>query len=129
VLDVKLKYLNEWHERRRHNASIYDKLFEKTKVIAPFIEVGNHSVYNQYVVRVPERDRVKQQLSERGVATAIYYPIPLHLQECFAYLGHKAGDFPESGRACREVLALPVHPELRNDDVKHVAEQLLAIVG
>src|SRR5438105_9071687 len=129
VLDVKLKYLNEWHEARRRNAALYNKLFAGTKVIAPPIESGNRHLYHQYVVRVPERDRVKQQLAERGIATAVYYPIPLHLQECFKYLGHKAGDFPESERACREVLALPVHPELRNEEIKHVAEQLLAAVG
>jgi dTDP-4-amino-4,6-dideoxygalactose transaminase len=128
VLDVKLKYLNDWHERRRHNAAIYDKLFEGTKVIPPVIESGSHSIYNQYVVRVPSRDHVKQQLSERGIATAVYYPIPLHLQECFAYLGHRAGDFPESERACREVLALPVYPELSDQQVKHVARTMLELV-
>ena len=128
VLDVKLKYLNDWHERRRHNASVYNKSFEKTRVVAPFIEPANHSIYNQYVVRVPERDRVKQQLSERGIATAIYYPIPLHLQECFAYLRHNQGDFPESERACREVLALPVYPELTDVQVKHVAKTMLEVV-
>src|SRR6185295_3706853 len=112
VLDVKLKYLDQWHEGRRRNANTYNKLFKGSKVTPPTIEEGNWSIYNQYVVRAPERDRVKQQLSERGIATAIYYPIPLHLQECFAYLGHKVGDFPESERACREVLALPIYPEL-----------------
>jgi dTDP-4-amino-4,6-dideoxygalactose transaminase len=129
VLDVKLKYLNEWHEARRRNAAIYNKLFEGTKVIAPAIESVNHSIYNQYVVRVPERDRVKQHLAERGIATAVYYPIPLHLQECFAYLGHKMGDFPQSERACREVLALPVYPELTDQQVKHVAKSILEVVG
>jgi dTDP-4-amino-4,6-dideoxygalactose transaminase len=130
VLDVKLKYLNEWHEARRRHAAVYNKLFAGTKITPPPIEAGNRSIYNQYVVRVPaDRDAVKQKLHERGIATAVYYPIPLHEQECFKYLGHKSGDFPESERACREVLALPVYPELTDEQVKYVAKTLLEIVG
>ena len=129
VLNVKLKYLNEWHDARRRNAAIYNKIFGDSKVVVPAIDSGNHTVYNQYVVRVPDRDRVKHALSERGIATAVYYPIPLHQQECFAYLGHQAGEFPESERACREVLALPVYPELSAEQVKFVAKSLLEIVG
>ncbi|MEO6434536.1 MAG: DegT/DnrJ/EryC1/StrS family aminotransferase [Tepidisphaeraceae bacterium] len=125
VLDVKLKYLNGWHEARRRNASIYNKAFAGSTVIAPKIEPGNHSIYNQYVVRVPDRDAVKHTLAERGISTAVYYPIPLHLQECFKYLGHKPGDFPESERACQEVLALPVYPELTDEQVKYVAKTLM----
>ena len=128
VLDVKLKYLNGWHEARRHNAAIYNKAFAGSKVVVPAIAKGNHSVYNQYVVRVPDRDRVKHQLSERGVSTAIYYPIPLHLQDCFKYLGGNEGDFPESERACREVLALPVYPELSEEQVKYVARTVLEVL-
>jgi dTDP-4-amino-4,6-dideoxygalactose transaminase len=129
VLEVKLKYLNGWHESRRRNASIYDKMFAGTNVTPPKIEAGNHSIYNQFVVRVPDRDAVKQKLSQRGVSTAVYYPIPLHLQPCFAYLGHKEGDFPASEQACREVLALPVYPELTDEQVKYVAKTLLEVVG
>jgi dTDP-4-amino-4,6-dideoxygalactose transaminase len=127
VLGVKLKYLNDWHEARRRHAAIYDAAFAGTKVIAPKIDEGNWSIYNQYIVRVPDRDRVKLRLAERGVGTAIYYPIPLHLQECFGYLGHREGDFPESERACSEVLALPVYPELPEEQVRYVAEELLAV--
>jgi dTDP-4-amino-4,6-dideoxygalactose transaminase len=129
VLDVKLKYLDKWNKERAANAAIYNKAFGGTKVIAPPIEAGNESIYNQYVVRVPNRDAVKKRLAERGIGTAIYYPIPLHLQECFKYLGHKEGDFPESERACREVLALPVYPELAKEQVEYVAKELLAAVG
>ena len=129
VLDVKLKYLNGWHEARRRNAAIYNKLFAGSNVTAPAIAQGNHSIYNQYVVRVPNRDAVKHQLSERGISTAVYYPIPLHQQQCFQYLGHKAGDFPESERACREVLAVPVYPELTDQQVKYVGKTLLEVVG
>jgi len=129
VLDVKLKYLDKWNKERAANAAIYNKAFAGTKVTAPPIEAGNESIYNQYVVRVPNRDAVKKRLAERGIGTAIYYPIPLHLQECFKYLGHKEGDFPESERACREVLALPVYPELAKEQVEYVAKELLAAVG
>lgn len=128
VLDVKLKYLDGWHEGRRRNAKLYDKLLAGSKVVTPKIDEGNWSIYNQYVVRVPDRDRVKQQLAERGVGSAVYYPIPLHLQECFRPLGYKPGDLPESERACREVLALPIYPELEEEQMRYVAKQLLEIV-
>jgi dTDP-4-amino-4,6-dideoxygalactose transaminase len=129
VLDVKLKYLDKWNAERAANAAIYNTAFKGSKVTVPPIEAGNESIYNQYVVRVPNRDAVKKRLAERGIGTAIYYPIPLHLQECFTYLGHKEGDFPESERACREVLALPVYPELAKEQVEYVAKELLAAVG
>ena len=124
VLDIKLKYLDGWHEGRRRNAAIYDRMLAGTKVKTPPILRGNWSIYNQYVVRVPNRDAVKQKLADRGIGSAIYYPVPLHLQECFAYLGHRPGDFPESERACREVLALPVYPELTEEQVGYVAHCL-----
>jgi dTDP-4-amino-4,6-dideoxygalactose transaminase len=129
VLGVKLKYLRQWHEARRRNAALYDALLAGSKVVTPRIDDGNWSIYNQYVVRLPDRDRIQQRLADRGIATAVYYPIPLHLQECFGYLGYRQGDFPESERACREVLALPVHPELREEEVRYVAEELLAAAG
>jgi dTDP-4-amino-4,6-dideoxygalactose transaminase len=124
VLDIKLKRLDSWHEGRRRNAALYDKLLAGSKVTTPKIDEGNWSIYNQYVVRVQNRDAVKSKLADAGIGSAIYYPVPLHLQECFAYLGHKAGDFRESERACREVLALPVYPELKEDEVRYVASVL-----
>ena len=129
VLSVKLKYLESWHEGRRRNAALYDKLLAGSKVITPKIEAGNWSIYNQYVVRVPNRDQVKKALQDKGVGSAIYYPLSLHQQECFGYLGYKAGDFPVSERACNEVLALPVYPELPEEQVRYAAEQLRAVVG
>jgi dTDP-4-amino-4,6-dideoxygalactose transaminase len=129
VLDVKLKYLEGWHEARRRNAAIYDQLFAGSKVVAPRIEKGNWSIYNQYVVRVPDRDRVKKVLVDKGISSGIYYPISLHEQECFAYLNYRPGDFPQSERACLEVLALPVYPELPEEQVRYVAKELLAAVG
>src|SRR4051812_12914754 len=127
-LDIKLRHLDVWHAMRRRNAAIYDEMLAGSAVVTPRIDEGNWSVYNQYVVRVTERDAVKTRLAEAGVGSAVYYPVPLHLQECFAYLGHKAGDFPESERACREVLALPIYPELSEDEVRFVAQQLREVV-
>ena len=128
VLEVKLKYLDPWHEARRRNARLYDKLLAGSKIVTPKIDERNWSIYNQYVIRVPDRDHVKQRLADRGVGTAVYYPIPLHLQECFAYLGGKEGDLPETERACREVLALPIYPELSEEQVRYVATQIRQIM-
>jgi dTDP-4-amino-4,6-dideoxygalactose transaminase len=129
VLDIKLKHLDQWHEGRRRNAALYDRLLAGSKVVTPKIDRANWSIYNQYVVRVPDRDRVRSKLAEAGISSAVYYPVPLHLQECFKYLGHKEGDFPESERACREVLALPIYPELKEQEIKQVATALREIVG
>jgi len=126
VLSVKLKYLDQWHAARRRNAAVYDEMLEGSKVVRPRIDPRNRSIYNQYVVRVAGRDGVKQRLAERGIGSAVYYPIPLHLQECFGYLGHNIGDFPESEQACREVLALPIYPELPIEQVQYVAKELIA---
>ncbi len=128
VLEVKLKYLDGWHEGRRRNAALYDELLAGAGITTPFIEPGNWSVYNQYVVRVPNRDRVKARLAEHGIVSGVYYPIPLHLQECFAYLNVREGDLPESERACREVLALPIYPELPEEQIRFVAKELAAAV-
>jgi len=128
VLSVKLKYLNEWHEARRRNANIYGEMFAGTAVTAPKIDDGNYSIYNQYVVRVPNRDDVKQKLQERGIGCAVYYPLGLHQQKCFSHLGYNEGDLPETEQACRQVLALPVYPELKEEEVRHVATTLRQIV-
>ncbi len=128
VLDVKLKHLDAWHEARRRNAGIYDRAFAGSKVVAPFVEEGNYSIYNQYVVRVPDRDRVQKALAEKGVSSAVYYPLCLHQQPCFAYLGAKGADLAESEKASREVLALPVYPELPEEQAHYVAASLLAVV-
>jgi dTDP-4-amino-4,6-dideoxygalactose transaminase len=129
VLNVKLKYLQGWHEARRRNAALYDQLLAGTRVKTPTIESGNYSVYNQYVVRVADRDAVRQKLADRQIGSEVYYPLPLHVQECFADLGYHAGDFPISEQACREVLALPVYPELAEEQVRYVAQTLVEIVS
>jgi dTDP-4-amino-4,6-dideoxygalactose transaminase len=129
VLSVKLRHLDAWHDGRRRNAALYDELLAGSKVVTPHIDEGNWSIYNQYVVRVPNRDDVQKELAERGIGSAVYYPLPLHLQECFKYLGVGEGDLPETERACKQVLALPVYPELPEEHVRYVAEQLREIVG
>jgi dTDP-4-amino-4,6-dideoxygalactose transaminase len=130
VLDVKLNYLDQWHAARRRNAALYDELLAGSPIQTPKIDPANWSIYNQYVIRLPNRDAVKKRLAEKGVPSAIYYPLPLHLQPCFAYLGVKEGDLPQSERAAAEVLALPIYPELPEDHLRYVAQQLLeATVG
>lgn len=129
VLEVKLKYLDSWHAARRRNAAIYDDVLKGSNVQTPFIEEGNWSIYNQYVVRVANRDEVKKKLAEKEIGSAIYYPLGLHVQQCFAHLGHKASDFPETDRATREVLALPIYPELTAEQVTFAARMLREIAG
>jgi dTDP-4-amino-4,6-dideoxygalactose transaminase len=116
VLRVKLKYLDEWTEGRQRNAAFYDAAFAdaslSARISAPKKLARGRHIYNQYVVRAERRDALRAFLTERHIGTEIYYPVPLHLQECFAYLGHARGDFPQSERAAAETLALPVYPEL-----------------
>jgi dTDP-4-amino-4,6-dideoxygalactose transaminase len=115
VLETKLPHLAGWSAARRKNAAFYDAAFaDLAEVATPYVAPENESIYNQYTVRVAggKRDALKQHLTDRGVGSAIYYPLPLHLQECFAYLGYKKGSVPEAERAADEVLSLPVFPEL-----------------
>jgi dTDP-4-amino-4,6-dideoxygalactose transaminase len=125
VLSVKLKYLNQWHEGRRRNAQLYDRLLTGSSVVTPKIDEGNFSIYNQYCVRVPNRDKVREHLTSKGIGAEVYYPLALHQQECFADLGYKFGDFPHSERACGEVLALPIYPELPEEHLRFVCSELM----
>jgi dTDP-4-amino-4,6-dideoxygalactose transaminase len=116
VLRIKLKYLDGWTQARQRNAAFYDAAFAAAglagMVATPQAAKNGRHIFNQYVVRVQNRDALKDFLTGRGIGTEIYYPVPLHLQKCFAYLNHAAGDFPESERAAAETLALPIYPEL-----------------
>jgi dTDP-4-amino-4,6-dideoxygalactose transaminase len=128
VLNVKLSHLDDWTRRRQENAAYYDCAFEAAKapgLTTPMARHGYRHIYNQYVIRVPHRDQLRKYLADFGVGTEIYYPVPLHLQECFAYLGHGAGDFPESERAALETLALPIYPELSSAQLEHVVDSVL----
>jgi dTDP-4-amino-4,6-dideoxygalactose transaminase len=131
VLRIKLRRLDDWSAARRRNAARYRELFNSAGLAGtvglPADEPG-HS-YNQFVVRLPERDALRRYLQERKIGTEIYYPLPLHLQECFRYLGHAAGDFPESEKAAAEVLALPIYPELSAEQQEHVVVSIAQFYG
>jgi dTDP-4-amino-4,6-dideoxygalactose transaminase len=126
ILSVKLKYLDEWTKRRVENASIYRKLFKEEglgEFLSPPLEKGKRHIYNQFVVKIEKkRDDLKQFLGERGVGTEIYYPVPLHMQECFKYLNCKPEDFPVSAEAASKTLALPIYPELTEGKIYYIVD-------
>jgi dTDP-4-amino-4,6-dideoxygalactose transaminase len=129
VLRVKLRRLDSWTEARRERAALYTRLFGEAGLAAefvtpPYVEPGARHIFHQYVIRVPaaRRDPLVEHLKRNGVGTKIYYPVPLHLQECFRQLGHREGDFPEAERAARETLALPIYPELTAAQQEYVVE-------
>ena len=129
VLRVKLPLLDAWTERRRENAANYSRLFAEyglgSKVILPVERQTSRHIYNQYVITVPDhRDELRSHLTAKGVGTDIYYPLPLHMQECFAYLGHGQGDFPVSEKAADDTLALPIYPELRAEQQEFVVASI-----
>ena len=125
---MKLRYLNEWTTARKRNAIRYQKLFREFAleeyVTAPIEPRGCHHVYNQFVTRIRQRDDLRKHLNCEGVPTEIYYPLTLYLQPAFAYLGYKLGDFPEAEAASREVLALPVSPELTEEQQAAVVQTI-----
>jgi len=128
VLRVKLKHLDAWTAARQSNAAFYDTEFAAAglgnRLVTPPPSTKGRHIYNQYVVRARDRDALRAHLAECGVGTEIYYPVPLHQQQCFAYLGYQAGDFPESERAARETVALPVYPELSAEQLAHVVQSV-----
>ena len=126
VLNVKFPHLEDWHRGRQRNAAHYDRAFAAAgitaQVVTPTARPGYRHIYNQYVIRVRDRDRLRAYLGEQGIGTEIYYPVPLHMQKCFAYLGHKPEDCPESARAASETLALPIYPELTEAQLQFVVD-------
>jgi dTDP-4-amino-4,6-dideoxygalactose transaminase len=129
VLRVKLPHLDSWSDKRKANADHYRELFTDTglteQIVLPFERENVRHIYNQFVIRVPERrDELKQFLAEKEIGTDVYYPVSLHQQECFEYLGYKTGDFPESERASGETLALPIFPELKGAQQEYVVEKI-----
>ncbi|MEO8016298.1 MAG: DegT/DnrJ/EryC1/StrS family aminotransferase [Pseudomonadota bacterium] len=132
VLNVKLPHLDSWSEARRRNAVFYDQAFAAAGlggrvVTPPLAPSGARHIYNQYCVRVERRDALRSWLTEQGVGAEIYYPLPLHMQQCFAYLGHKPQDFPESLRASQETLALPIYPELSESQLQYVVDTIAGL--
>lgn len=128
VLRIKLTHLEEWTKGRQRNAARYDSLFKDAglldRVTLPAVTADNRHVYNQYVVRVPQRDQLRAFLQEQGVGTEVYYPLPLHLQVCYKDLGYREGSFPQAERAARETLALPIFAELTADQQAYVVERI-----
>ena len=126
VLLAKLPHLDDWSASRRRNASYYDRCFAGSPVGIPYISPDCVTVYNQYVVRVPRRDDLIAVLKLHEIGSEVYYPLPLHLQECFGGLHYHEGSLPESERAAREVLALPIYPEMTEGMLAYVADTVLA---
>ncbi len=129
VLNVKLKYLDEWVRKRREHAETYRRLYreyglEAFWVFFPHEPEGSHHVYNQFTGRFPKRDRLIEFLRSREIGAAIYYPLPLHLQPCFSYLGYRKGDLPQAEKAASEVLSLPVFPELTEGEQETVIREI-----
>jgi dTDP-4-amino-4,6-dideoxygalactose transaminase len=125
ILRVKLRHLSNWQRARQSNAAEYTRLLNQIPgVMPPVAPEGFEHVFHQYTIRVEQRDALQQFLSDRQIGTTVYYPHPLHLQPLYASLGHKAGDFPHSERAAKEVLSLPMYPELRKDQIVRVVEAI-----
>jgi dTDP-4-amino-4,6-dideoxygalactose transaminase len=133
VLLVKLAHLDDWTRGRQDNAAHYDALLDSAglngAVRPPVRKPGDRHIYNQYVIRTAQRDELRKHLEARGVGTEIYYPLPLHEQRCFAYLGHTPDDFPVARAAAREVLALPIYPELRAEQREYVVQSIAGFFG
>jgi dTDP-4-amino-4,6-dideoxygalactose transaminase len=123
-----MKYLEGWTEKRIRNAENYKKLFQKAGLLdlvkPPTVGRDRRSVFNQYVVRVKNRDRLREFLTKHGIGTEVYYPVPLHIQRCFQYLGYRKGDFPASEKAARQTLALPIYPELSRSEQRYVVSTI-----
>ncbi len=129
ILRVKLPHLDSWSNRRKENADFYRQLFTDAglteQITLPFERENVRHIYNQFVIRVPERrDELRTFLTENDIGTDVYYPVSLHLQECFEYLGYRKGDFPESEKASLETLALPIYPELKREQIEYVVEKI-----
>jgi dTDP-4-amino-4,6-dideoxygalactose transaminase len=128
VVSAKLPHLDDWSTRRQANADRYRRLFEQAgltgegRVQLPYAIPDGRHIYNQFVIRVPRRNELQAYLKEQSIGTEIYYPVPMHLQECFSYLGHREGDLPQSEKAANETLALPIYPELSDEQAGHAVE-------
>jgi dTDP-4-amino-4,6-dideoxygalactose transaminase len=136
VLRVKLRHLDAWSEKRKANAARYRQLFAARALASPGgpvdlpVEVNGHRhIYNQFVIMVDRRDALREHLSRAGIGTEIYYPLPLHLQECYRYLGYRVGDFPHSEAAAKRSLALPIYPELTEEMLQYVVDEVGAFFG
>jgi len=130
VVSAKLPHLDSWTSARQRNAKRYDQLFRDADlpIGLPVVTTDRH-IFNQYVIRSSSRDQLQIFLQKKGIGSEVYYPVPMHLQDCFAYLGIKAGAFPESERAAKESLAIPVYPELNDEQARYVVESIAEFAG
>jgi dTDP-4-amino-4,6-dideoxygalactose transaminase len=130
ILQVKFQHLAQWTAKRQAHAASYQRLFHECglddRLACPVVGDGNTHVYNQFTIRTPQRDALSAHLTQHGIGNRIYYPVPLHLQECYQALGYKKGDFPVSEQISQEVLSLPVYPELTPDHLQYVVETIKA---
>ena len=127
VLRVKLRHLDQWTESRRANAARYGELFSAaglTEIVAPKVHADGRHIFHQYTVRCQRRDELKAHLQAAGVGSEVYYPVPLHLQQCFEFLGCKRGDLPNTEQAMLECLSLPIYPELTAEQQQYVVEKI-----
>jgi dTDP-4-amino-4,6-dideoxygalactose transaminase len=129
VLSVKLRHLEEWSDGRAANAEYYNRRFKGSPVVTPRRDPHNRHIYNQYIIRVPDRDGLFAHLREKGIGCALYYPLPLHLQECFEPLGYREGDLPESERAAAETVSIPIFSLLTDEEKDCVATTILNYFG
>ena len=130
VLNAKLPHLAAWSAARRENAAFYTAAFADIgEIVPPFIDPANESIFNQYTIRLPQRDALKAHLQAKGIGHSVYYPLPLHLQPCFAYLGYREGACPEAERAAKEVVSLPVFPELTASQRDEVVAAVRSFFG
>jgi dTDP-4-amino-4,6-dideoxygalactose transaminase len=128
ILDVKLKYLDEWSKKRREHAKIYSSAFKDLDMITPKEESFNYHIYNQYTIAVKNRDELRNYLKEKQIGHDTYYPIPLHLQECYRFLGYKKGDLPVSEKKAEEVVSIPIYPELTEEEQEYVISTIKEFV-
>ena len=126
ILRVKLRALERWNKQRQTAAENYNQLLAAADwIITPYEPAWSRAVYHLYVVRVPKRDELQKHLADRGIGTALHYPVPLHLQEAYVYLGYRKGDLPVSEEAAREILSLPMFPKILREQQEQVAEAVL----
>jgi len=130
VLLAKMPHLTGWSAKRRANAAFYDAAFaDVAEVVTPYVEPVSESIFNQYTIRVPRREELRAHLAAKGIGHSVYYPLCLHLQPCFAYLGYKAGQCPEAEKASAEVLSLPIYPELTPAQLDEVVAAVRGFYG
>jgi len=131
ILAVKLKHMDTWNRKRAENAVYYNEQLADLELITPYVPDTNTHIYHQYMVRAKNnesRDHIMNHLNEKGIDSRVFYPIPLHLQPCFSYLGYKEGDFPESEKAAEEIFSLPVYPELKHEQMDYVVESIKEVL-